>query len=259
MNRPLQYLLIQIYSAVKKTGFLQTRMGEAIFDHFYLGYKKYLEARDIHLLKRFYIPGSHIIDIGANIGFFTEHFAKWVAPTIGGVIAIEPEPENYARLNKRLTRLKLQDYVSTIQAAVADVSGPLHLMVNPEHPGDHQLAETGLPVNGITIDDIIRQKQWPDVSLIKIDVQGAETRVIHGARETLLRLQPTLYIEVSETDLNRHGSSSEKLVNLLGSLNYEMDPSYNNDDFSGSLSDDANAYRDILFRPARSYLNTKEP
>ena len=132
-------------------------------------------------------------------------------------------------------------------------------MVNPEHPGDHQLAETGLPVNGITIDDIIRQKQWPDVSLIKIDVQGAETRVIHGARETLLRLQPTLYIEVSETDLNRHGSSSEKLVNLLGSLNYEMDPSYNNDDFSGSLSDDANAYRDILFRPARSYLNTKEP
>jgi hypothetical protein len=60
----------------------------------YSGYKTWIEAGPIDRLKDFVLPRSAVVDVGANIGFFTLKFARWVGEQ-GCVIAIEPDLVNF--------------------------------------------------------------------------------------------------------------------------------------------------------------------
>ena len=145
MNSNLQNNLLYLYELLLKTGFLSTQLGRSVFEFVYLVYKEYFEAVGIKNLKKFIKPNSVIVDVGANIGFFTLYFAKWVRGS-GYVIAIEPEIINYNRLNSRLKQYKMFNLVETIQAVLIDKPGQAFIQVNPLHPGDHHVADTGCPV-----------------------------------------------------------------------------------------------------------------
>ena len=56
-----------------------------------------------------------------------------------------------------------------------------------------------------TIDDLLASRDWPEVSLIKIDVQGAEARVLAGAVRTLENAGPALSLR-STMKISRYGS-----------------------------------------------------
>ena len=177
-----------------------------IFETSYQFYKRRFEASPIRMLRQWVRPKTFVIDVGENIGFFSRQFATWVSDG-GKVIALEPEALNYARLKHAIAKAGLTDVVETIQAAVADTTGSGMLEVNPGHPGDHKLAAQGVPVAMTTIDDLLSDRGWPEVSLIKIDVQGAEARVISGARQALERFRPALFLEVDEEQLRQFGST----------------------------------------------------
>jgi FkbM family methyltransferase len=187
----------------------------------YTGYKTLLEAPHISLLSAMVAPGTHIIDVGAFHGFFTIKFGQWVSAP-GRVIAIEPEPENYGRLERVVAEAGLNDRVETVQAAVAERSGELRLELNPLYPVDHKLGEEGIRVNALTIDDLLEARGWPVVSLMKIDVQGAEERVLAGALRTISTYHPALFVEVSDQTLARYGSSSEHLMGTLVERGYRI-------------------------------------
>ena len=176
----LQTGLIGLYRLVKATGGLDTAPGRRIFEASYLFYKDRFEAGPIRMLRPYVRPKTIVIDIGANIGYFTRRFATWVSQG-GRVVAVEPESLNFARLQHAVATAGLRDVVETVQAAVAERAGEGFLEINPGHPGDHRLGTTGLPVAMTTVDDLLASRDWPEVSLIKIDVQGAEARVLAGA------------------------------------------------------------------------------
>src|SRR5665213_2879020 len=73
---------------------------------FYALYKEYFEAGPIDRLREFVPAGCLVIDVGANVGFFSIRFAKWVGDG-GKVISIEPEDRNYSHLLASLQREKL--------------------------------------------------------------------------------------------------------------------------------------------------------
>src|SRR5580693_4951300 len=106
------------------------------------------------------------------------------------------------------------------RAAVAEVTGEGLLEINPGHPGDHKLGTEGVPVAMTTIDDLLAARGWPEVSLIKIDVQGAESRVLAGARRTLERFSPALFLEVDDQQLRRYGSSAAELLTSVTAQGY---------------------------------------
>ena len=85
---------------------------------------------------------------------------------------------------------------------------------------DHYLGDGGITVPATTIDDLLRDRGDPDVSLIKIDVQGGEERVIEGAAETLKRTCPALFVEVDGPSLSRSGGSVEILLDRLSGHGY---------------------------------------
>lgn len=210
-KRMLQNGLFSIYRAVVRLGVLNTRWGRALFEAVYLQYKAHVEAGPVELLQRYVRPGTVVIDVGANVGFFTLKFGKWVSAG-GKVVAIEPEHINYERLQHAVAAAGLDAAVETVNAAAAETVSQGWLEVNPLHPGDHKLGAEGVPVSLITIDHLVEAHHWPEVSLIKIDVQGAEGRVLTGAAETIKKFRPALFVEVDDEGLKRYGTSTCQLL-----------------------------------------------
>lgn len=217
--RIIQSTLLSLYRGFRRTGFLTSRPGRALFERAYWAYKSWIEARDLHNLQSHIVPASTVIDVGANIGFFTVSFARWLKPA-GHVISIEPEAANFASLRDRIERLGFSKIVTPVNAAAVEVEGTVCLAINPDHPADHRVADHGILVRAVSIDILLAERGWPKVSLIKIDVQGSELRVIRGAKETLHRFHPVLFVEFDEPSLTQAGSSSAELLGELQAFGY---------------------------------------
>jgi FkbM family methyltransferase len=152
-----------------------------------------------------------VVDVGANIGFFTLQFASWVNQG-GRVIALEPEPANCGHLRRAVGRSGFAAVVEIVEAAAAETTGEALLELSSVHPADHRLGTRGVRVAMTTIDELLAARDWAEVSLIKIDVQGAEARVLAGARQTLERCRPALFLEVNDEQLCHYGSSARALL-----------------------------------------------
>ena len=126
-------------------------------------------------------PGATMVDVGANVGYFTVLASQAVGER-GRVIAIEPESANL-RLLKRNVRAHRCRNVQIIRAAAWESSTTLSLRRNPDNAGDHQThpGEGGEPVRAIALDDVL---DGP-VDVIKVDTQGADHYVIAGLERTL--------------------------------------------------------------------------
>lgn len=219
VKRIIQAYLLKIYEQLSCTGLLSTPWGRSFFLTAYEWYKFFLEAGDIQSLRAYVQPGEVVIDIGANVGFFTKRFAKWVSGG-GFVIAVEPEPSNFRQLQRGLKSSGTAAVVRTIQGVAAEQHGTLKLMVNPGHPGDHRIAPEGVDVTAFTVDELVQNEQAARICLMKIDVQGAEERVLRGAQETIKRDHPAIFIEIDDQALQQMGSSAERVVSLLLASGY---------------------------------------
>ena len=219
VNRLLQVCLLRIYKLVVGTGLLSTSWGRSLFYTAYDLYKSFLEAGDIRPLRRFVVPGGVVIDIGANVGFFTKRFAMWVSDG-GFVMAVEPEAYNVKQLMRTLEKSDTTRVVRVFQGVAAEQSGTLKLAINPIHPGDHKISSKGVNVAAFTIDGLVAMERVTRVCLIKIDVQGAEERVLQGARATILRDYPAIYLELDDDALQLMGSSAARVTTWLSNFGY---------------------------------------
>lgn len=210
-------LALAAYSLAARLRLTETRLGRGLFLWAYGLYKGRVEARHAVCLLDYIPPDSTVIDVGANVGFFTRLFARHLGPN-GQVIAIEPEARNASDLRAMLAREGLAQRVTVVQALAADAEGERLLAIDPLHPANHHIGAQGLPTPARTLDSLASQAQR--VSLIKIDVQGAEMLVLGGAQAVLRQHRPALYIEVSDADLRRFGTSAEALLKHLSGQGY---------------------------------------
>ena len=219
MKKLFQHCVLLLYRFAKWTGALDTRIGKAISNVFYSLYKKVLETNIGHL-HQYVPPNTNIIDVGANVGFFSIQFATWVSGT-GRVIAIEPEQANFDTLVGTLKQKHIT-CVDLVLAAAVDHNGEAFLQLNPLNPADHRIGTSGIKIPAVTLDSLVASFTPLPIAFIKIDVQGAELMVLKGATEILRRWQPVLFIEIDEPSLNNLGTSSEELIDFIFSFGYTM-------------------------------------
>src|SRR6266567_3223666 len=115
MKKLVQTTLLGVYRVVNASGILRTGPGRSLFEWGYHRYKKLFEAGDIRALASLVKPATVVIDVGANIGFFTKFFADSVSAG-GKVLAIEPEQTNFRRLNQMIKKNRLKELVETFEA-----------------------------------------------------------------------------------------------------------------------------------------------
>ncbi len=142
-------------------------------------------------------PGDVVLDCGANVGLFTR---KALARGARLVVAIEPAPQNLRCLRRNLAREIEQGRVIVYPKGVWDREDMLTLRINPANTA---AASFVMGANGwesitrvplTTIDRLVEELNLPRVDYIKMDIEGAETRALHGAAGTLKRWRPRLAI-----------------------------------------------------------------
>jgi FkbM family methyltransferase len=218
----IQQLALALHGLVVRTGLSKLRIVQKTFLFAYLWYKERIEAGPIDALQAWIQTGSLVVDVGANVGFFTGRFAQWVGER-GHVIAIEPDAENFLQLGRQLSKSSVANRVTCLRAVAADRSAKMRLARNELHPGDHKLSTdgTGVEVDAVTIDDVISARLDLVLSMVKIDVQGAEMIVLAGAAKTLADRSSAFFVEVDETALRSFGASSIAMFDHFDRFGYQ--------------------------------------
>jgi len=184
-----------------------------------------LERDETRIVRRYLKPGMTVLDVGANVGYYTALAAFSVGNT-GSVYAIEPSPREFIRLqrlisdnslNARAFNFGLDEKVGTQSLyEIPGSSNRAPTMV--EHGGYPPIAT--IPVR--RLDDLIEEWGLHKIDLLKIDVEGWEPRVFAGARRALSCGQiRAILCEFNEVWLRATGSSARALWQMLADFGYK--------------------------------------
>ncbi|MDK1473929.1 FkbM family methyltransferase [Streptomyces sp. 549] len=166
---------------------------------------------ELRRLADFCPPGGTAVDIGGWYGPWTRRLAR----RVDRVVTVEPVPHL-----ARVLRATTPRNVEVLQAAAADHAGSATLWLPPGGRGDRGVSSLvrrdavhadRLEVPCLSVDSL----ELTDVRLLKIDVDGSERAVLHGAERTVLRWQPALFVEL-ESRIQPFGP----VVDLLDSHGY---------------------------------------
>ena len=174
-----------------------------------------LEAR---LFEQIVKPGMCIVEVGANIGAHTVPMARLCAPA--RLYAFEPQQRVFQILCANLALNDVRNVLAFPDAAGAE---PGHVLLpdldygaQGNFGGVSVLPEgsdvAGLKTRVVTLDSL----ELARCHLIKIDVEGFESEVLRGARGTIGRLRPLLYVE------NDRAARQQELISLIDELGYRQ-------------------------------------
>jgi FkbM family methyltransferase len=168
------------------------------------------EQSEVAFVRRTVKPGQTVLDLGANVGFFTMIMASLVGPS-GMVYAFEPLRRVADLLEHSIAENGFEDRVRLERAAVGESSGAARLLFEEDTlnsggsyifgdglgiPPGHQLQDVSM----IGLDDYAFRRP---ISFIKMDIEGAEPLALRGARSTLRTDRPTILSEINPVALER--------------------------------------------------------
>ncbi len=172
--------------------------------------------------------GDFVCDIGGNIG----QTAMWISNKVGAdglVISFEPFPssirkfERNLRLNVSITNVRL------VQIGLGAELATVVMKQDSMNSGANRITRCSVhsdddaEITVKTLDSYFAETNLSRrLDFIKIDVEGFEMSVLQGARTTIERWRPTLFVELDDRNLREQGSNSEELLNFLRSFGYSI-------------------------------------
>jgi len=177
---------------------------------------------EMALLERFRprIPrGATIVDAGANIGNHSIYFSRICGAR--HIHAFEPMRETFKILTRN-AELNAPDRIRCHNFALGASVGKADLL--RYNAGNIGATRLEVDENGLYDVKTLDSFQFPELHIIKMDVEGAQISVLEGARETLARHKPLIWIELLPNDIDE---SHEKLT----SLGYDQIEKLSNTDF----------------------------
>jgi FkbM family methyltransferase len=154
------------------------------------------------VFERYCTPGTTVVDVGANLGYYSLLAARLVGPS-GRVIALEPNSENCRLFLSSLRRsgfgnVQVLPVAADVETGWAYYSTHVGSNGGLIDDGD-LLARPGVVVPTFRLDDLVAGP----VGLLKMDVEGAEGRVVRGATRLIERDRPIVTTELKEEMLTR--------------------------------------------------------
>lgn len=185
-------------------------------------YNNLPEYPEMLFLEKYLKSNSVFLDIGANIGVYSIIAASKIKK--GKIYAFEPIPCIVEILNQNIRLNEISDRVSIIQKVVSDKSGMVKFVIQDisevSHIStDNKSKNTLIP--SIRLDDFCKLEKIKFIGAIKIDVEGAEMKVLKGLEDYLkLGKIGVLIIELNVNN-SLYGSSSNEILEYLRVFNYK--------------------------------------
>lgn len=186
-----------------------------------------LVEKEMLVVPRFVRHGDVCVDVGAAGGTYTLLLSRLVGPE-GRVYAFEARPRS-ARLVDRLRRLLRVRNVVVHSLALGDRSGTTTLEIPHRFgiPFTTRSFVTPSGTDGATVtapvarlDDIVDGVPPGRLTLLKIDVEGAEPAVLRGAVHVIERHRPVIVCEIEERHLRRYGQEPREVFGWLSERGY---------------------------------------
>jgi FkbM family methyltransferase len=193
---------------------------------FWSGGLSRFEPAAVRVLRAAVCPGDHVVDLGANVGFFSTLFSRWVGDE-GKVLAVEPEAENLSMLRTNL-RANRCDNVVVCDCAAGPTCGSAGFSV------DEATGATGRLGNGVTAGEIAVGTHAVRVvptrvetidslvathgivpRVVKMDIEGSEADALEGAGRTLADHRPVIVSELT-------GIAGTEVIERLVQARYQM-------------------------------------
>ena len=175
-------------------------------------------------------PGDTMVDLGANIGYYSLVAAAVVGET-GRVYAFEPDAGNFELL-RRNVELNGFRQIDARNVAVSDARGTARLFLSGDNQGDHRIfapgdgEETGRAfVDVACVDfDSLAEAEGISPDVIKIDTQGAEAAILRGMSRLAARRRGRMkmLLEFWPYGLRAAGSSAEEMLSILEGFGLEI-------------------------------------
>ena len=168
---------------------------------------------------------QNILDIGANIGWYTLYFAKQNPEA--RIFSFEPMPTSYSCLQRNVSMNNVSNRVATFNYGLSETNGVVEFFVAPGNGTNASLknvteTENAVAVVGLTL----TTDQWvqnygiiPD--FIKCDVEGAELFVFRGAKSTLEHHHPIVFTELLRKWTKPFGYHPNDVISYLKDFGYK--------------------------------------
>jgi len=229
---------LEEYAGVKrwKHGDIYTIFGTKMYlnkndrDHSrVLGYLNYWEFEESKFLKSYVKEDMQIVDIGANIGYFTLLFSKWVGQN-GKIFSFEPEPENFTILQKNIIANQCRNVLS-YQQAISDSSNSEFLYLSQTNPGDHRITSfyayehdehrSKIKIDTTSLDSFFQSNS--KINLIKMDIEGAEGLALKGMTNLINENKKlSLYTEFWPYALEKSGTNPKEFIEQLTQFGFKI-------------------------------------
>ena len=215
------------------------------------------EKSEIKFIKSISFKGMKVIDIGANIGYYTTLLSQEAGGN-GLILAIEPDLESYKYLSRSINSLENKNVLS-FPIAASNLRQKLPLYISKDNRGDNRLYQNNQKrdhflVDCLTIDELSFQTKIESFDLIKIDVQGYEPKVFQGMQKTIRSSKNlTILSEFWPKGIIQAGESPSNFLRTLRKMKLNLFELKKN----GSLVS-LNHFRDNEFIksfPGRKYTN----
>jgi FkbM family methyltransferase len=192
--------------------------------------------KELFLLRRMVGPGDVCIDVGAAGGAHLLVMARRVGPT-GRVLGIEPRPGSHRFLQWLVTRSGMDRRVRLLGLALSEDEGEaaLRIPVVPTRAHFHGSADdrertaafAGFPhressVPTRRLDDVVAEQGLDRVDVLKCDVEGAELRVLAGARKLLEYHRPVVLLEADDLHQQREDATAADLLDVVVAHGYRI-------------------------------------
>jgi FkbM family methyltransferase len=171
------------------------------------------EPYETDLIQRQVKNGDVIVDVGANIGYYTVLLAQKAKK----VYAFEPDSINFEILEKNIKTNNLKNVVA-VKAAVGSKEGKLKLYKSKENLGDHKLYNDQFLMSNVQKIQIIKLDDYfknQKIDLIKIDTQGWEPEVVEGGKNIIEKWKPIIFMEYSPANYKLAKLDGEKMMEFL--------------------------------------------
>jgi FkbM family methyltransferase len=190
------------------------------FHLFMYGPKKNLGL--VPLIAKYAAPGTTAIDVGAHSGYFTLCLSAAVGHS-GKVLAFEASPVIFKELLENIDLNRLAN-VEPRDNAVSDRTESIDFYLAPTWKSEISSMRSGegakTAIDAVALDAFLPQTSR--VSFVKIDVEGAEMKVLEGMRGLIERDKPVMVIEISDPWLKELGSSSAAVFDFLHERGYRV-------------------------------------
>ncbi len=181
------------------------------------------EAAHADMMNALVREGSTVLDVGANIGFYTISLARQVPSAT--VVAFEPVPATFAYLRENL-ELNGVTNARIFNVGLSDQEGEQVFYFSPRNSVSASAARVTAEADTAAVvcrvrrlDDFARE-QHLRIDVLKCDVEGAEYLVLRGAAETLRRARPVIVAEMLRKWAAKFNYHPNDIIRFLGALGY---------------------------------------